>query len=127
MGIETPEAMLCLPRGPEILVRTERSPRVGIEKENLLEASGPEVVVRAGDPQRGQSGRLPVHTKSLFSLTPGSRKPKKRLGRISVDDLTATVDLNTDRIHLFPACDCRVERIMIGQAASPSEERFYIV
>ena len=70
-------------------------------------------------------GRLPV-PESLFSLTPGSRKPKKRLAAF-VDDLTATVDLNTDRIHLFPACDCRVERIMIGQAASPSEERFYIV
>ena len=44
-----------------------------------------------------------------------------------VGELGATIDLNTDRIHLFPQCDCEPERIMIGQATLPSEDRFYIV
>ena len=44
-----------------------------------------------------------------------------------VAELTETVDLVTDRVHLFPACACGAERVMIGQATLPSEERFYIV
>ena len=44
-----------------------------------------------------------------------------------VEELTETIDLNTDRIHLFPSCECGKERVMIGQATLPSEERFYIV
>lgn len=44
-----------------------------------------------------------------------------------VEELGTTIDLNTDRIHLFPGCDCGTDRIMIGQATLPSEDRFYIV
>ena len=44
-----------------------------------------------------------------------------------VEELTETIDVDTDRIHLFPSCDCDVERVLIGQATLPSEERFYIV
>ena len=44
-----------------------------------------------------------------------------------VEELTETIDLNTDRVHLFPSCGCDVERVLIGQATLPSEERFYVV
>lgn len=44
-----------------------------------------------------------------------------------VEELSTTIDENTDRVHLFPGCGCESERIMIGQASLPSEERFYIV
>jgi len=52
--------------------------------------------------------------------------PDGRIGDL-VEDLVATIDERTDRVHLFPDCACKTERIMIGQASLPSEERFYIV
>lgn len=44
-----------------------------------------------------------------------------------VDDITASMDELVDRVHLFPGCKGSRERVMLGQATLPSEDRYYIV
>ena len=65
---------------------------------------------QSGGCSRGRCGTVASTRVAARLDVRGRREFKKRLAAF-VDDLTATIDLaNTDRIHLFPACDCRVER-----------------
>jgi len=45
-----------------------------------------------------------------------------------LEDVSATIDLEVDRVHLTPICgNCADKRVLVGQATLPPEEKFFFV
>ncbi len=81
----------------------------------------------ADDRRRAQISTLLYHIGwriqySIFEVELTAEEFASLLG-----DLTAVMDELRDRMHLFPACKCRRERVMLGQAELPSEQLFSVV